>query len=272
MANPSDLPVSEAHYHQVSQFVGDDVTDVFHGFFGRNGGVSTGIHSSLNCGEGSDDNPGHVTQNRKIVAGAAGAEVSKMLSLYQMHSDKCVTVDQPWLPQDKPKADAMVTDKAGLLLGVLTADCAPVLFHGRKSDGAPVIGAAHAGWRGAFGGVLQSTVGAMQELGAEISSLKACVGPCIGKASYEVDQGFFEEFVKREDEYERFFGAASHEAHYMFDLAGFCAFTLARAGLKHVYIKDLDTYFNEEDFFSYRRTTHRQEDDYGRQISTIMIK
>ncbi|HOO82901.1 MAG TPA: laccase domain-containing protein, partial [Alphaproteobacteria bacterium] len=167
---------------------------------------------------------------------------------------------------------AMVTDVSGLALGVLTADCAPVLFYGKKSDGAPVVGAAHAGWGGALKGVLDNTLAMMLELGAVPESIRACIGPCIGQKSYEVRDDFADTFLEEDGRNEVFFTAGRCAGHLQFDLPGYCAAKLGRAGVKNVLIKDLDTYFNEEDFFSYRRATHRHEKDYGRQISVIMIQ
>ena len=244
--------------------------NVFHGFFGRQGGVSDGLYGSLNCGRGSDDDPAHVQANLDRVARQACVTPNNLLTMYQVHGHGCLYVDEPWSFDNRPQVDALVTDKAGIALGVLTADCGPVLFYGEKADGAPVIGAAHAGWKGAIGGALDATVSKMQELGAD--NIKACIGPCIAQSSYEVSAEFFEPFEKENSENERFFMASKKDGHLMFDLAGYCAARLAGLGLKHVFIKDLDTYFNEEDFFSYRRTTHRKESDYGRQISVIAIK
>ncbi len=256
----------EISYHHES-FAGACIS---HGFFTRRGGVSAGIYEGLNCGQGSDDNPDHIKQNRSIVAEHLGASSDDLLSVHQIHSDQCIYVTERWEPDNRPQADAMVTDKAGFALGILTADCAPVLFYGEKSDGVPVIGAAHAGWKGALGGILESTLKAMKELGAQ--NIKASIGPCIDKRSYEVDESFFERFVQAHESYERFFGAAQKKEHYMFDLAGFCALRLYESGLKEVHIWGLDTYVREDEFFSYRRTTHRQEKEYGRQISAIIIE
>ncbi|MCB1532541.1 MAG: peptidoglycan editing factor PgeF [Alphaproteobacteria bacterium] len=242
---------------------------VSHGFFGRQGGVSEGIYESLNCGQGSGDDPAHVEENRARVAAKLGVGRARLLSLYQIHSDVCLRVTEGW--EERPEADAHVTDRPGLALSILTADCAPVLFYGEKDDGAPVIGAAHAGWRGAFGGVLESTVGAMKDLGAKPASIRAAIGPCIAKASYEVDDGFVQRFIETDEANEHFFGAAARAGHAMFDLAGYAAARLARAGVKNVSILDLDTCADEAAFFSYRRKTHRNEPDYGRQISAIVI-
>ncbi len=263
---------SEPLYFEQAEFAERSTDTVFHGFFSRRGGVSKDIYASLNCGPGSDDNPAHDIQNRKIVSDVVGCDPAKLLSLHQIHSADCLVVSEDWDAQNRPKADAMVTDKPGFALGVLTADCGPVLFQGKTGEGKPVVGAAHAGWGGALKGVLDATIERMVELGAQVETIQAVVGPCIGQASYEVKNDFAEVFVEEDEVAEKFFKAARQEAHLMFDLPGYIAFRLARAGLKNVYIKDLDTYFNEEDFFSYRRTTHRHEKDYGRQISLIMIK
>jgi YfiH family protein len=271
MKKALSLAASEKIYFESADFVGRLAGRAVHGFFGRNGGVSKDVYASLNCGLGSDDEPEAVMQNLALVAGEIGSDPSALLNLYQVHGDGCVTVDAPWMAKDRPKADCFVTDKCGIALGVLTADCAPVLFYGEKADGAPVIGAAHAGWRGAIGGVLASTVDGMTSLGVRADGIMACIGPCIGAASYEVDDGFAQTFLDEDDENERFFMSGQKAGHVMFDLSGYCAFKLFKAGVKQVFIKDLDTYFNEEDFFSFRRATHREEEGYGRQISVIMI-
>lgn len=256
-------------FYRADEF-GDEA--IAHGFFGRQGGVSGGIYASLNCGQGSDDDPSHVAENRARVAAEIGVASEKLLPLYQIHSDKCVRVDDLWSDDEKPRADASVTDKAGVALSILTADCTPVLFHGRKVDGSPVIGAAHAGWRGAFGGVLESTIAAMVDLGAGQASIQAAIGPSIRQASYEVDAGFYQNFIGADAAHARFFIASEKAGHHMFDLAGYCAMRLRNAGAVQIYDLDMDTYALEDDFFSYRRKTHRGEPDYGRQISAIVIQ
>ena len=245
---------------------------VFHGFYTRVGGVSTDIYEGLNCGTGSNDAPENVRENRKRVAKEAGVAPSNLLSLYQVHGNEVVTVDAPWAAEARPEADGCVTDQAGIALSILTADCAPVLFYGEKADGAPVIGAAHAGWKGALHGVLGNTIEAMTRLGADKGSIGACVGPCISRASYEVDVNFIAPFLAMHAESERFFHPATREGHAMFDLAGYCAWRLSTEGIGLVTILDKDTYVREEEFFSYRLTTHRSEEDYGRQVSVICIK
>lgn len=255
---------------QVSPFKHDAVD---HGFFGARGGVSTGLYSSLNVGLGSGDDPDDVARNRALVAEAMGVEPNDLVTVYQVHGKTCVYLEVPYDQDQRPKADAMVTDKPGLALGILTADCAPVLFHGEKADGRVVIGAAHAGWRGALAGVLQETVRVMVQQGAVLESIKAAIGPCIQKKSYEVSADFYEEFVQQDPEHDRFFSAGSRAEHPHFDLPGYCAAMLAGVGVKHVYIDGADTYeaAQKGDSFSCRLATHQNAGDYGRQMSVIVI-
>ena len=247
----------------------DHEDKAIHGFFGRRGGVSAGLYGSLNCGTGSNDNPAHVRQNRAAVAAAMGVRADHLVTLHQVHSAECTLVDRPFADSDRPKADAMVTDTPGLALGILTADCGPVLFYGVKADRSPVIGAAHAGWGGALKGVLEATVKAMTERGAKPESIRAGIGPCIGPRSYEVTDEFAAPFLALNPESEHFFKTARREGHLMFDLPGYIAFRLAGCGVRSVTITGFDTCAMENDYFSYRRTTHRAEPDYGRQISVI---
>ncbi|PCJ99887.1 MAG: hypothetical protein COA45_03475 [Zetaproteobacteria bacterium] len=245
---------------------------VFHGFFTRLGGVSVHPYQGLNCGLGSDDCVQSIHDNRQLVAEAAGLSAAEnLLSLYQVHGVQVVHVDRPWGAQDRPKADGFVTDKKDIGLGILTADCTPVLFSGHKENGAPVIGAAHAGWKGALGGVLGNVVNAMEHLGASRESIRACVGPCISKSSYEVSADFITPFIEAHEESERFFFSGSKAGHAMFDLPGYCAWRLFYAGVKNISLLDKDTY-SDETLFSYRRATHRNETEYGRQISVICIR
>ena len=243
--------------------------DIAHGFFTRLGGRSTGVYEGLNVGVGSNDDPAAIQANRAAVIKALGAD--HIHGPYQIHSDICHTLTAPWPAEERPEGDALVTDQPGVLISVVTADCAPVLLVGKKADGAPVVGAAHAGWKGAVGGVLQNTLNAMQILGADLDTIKASIGPCIAKKSYEVDEGFLRKFLEIHENFESFFGAGARTGHYQFDLEGFCTAQLATAGVKTVHAFGLDTYANETEFFSYRRTTHKNEPDYGRQISAIMI-
>lgn len=248
-------------------------TDITYGFYGRQGGVSAGIYSALNCGPGSGDDLSCVRENRRRVAQHMGAQNDDPVTLWQHHSADCLYVDSPVSEGEaRPKGDALVTDQPGLMIGVLTADCGPVLLHGRKASGAPVIGAAHAGWGGALKGVLENTVTQMAQTGALAESIKACVGPCIGSASYEVSAGFEAPFLARDDEAERFFREAPRPGHLLFDLPGYIAFRLAGAGVKTVILSDVDTYAEAERCFSYRRATHQEEKSYGRQVSGILIR
>lgn len=235
-------------------------------FFGREGGVSEGIYGSLNCALGSDDPRPNVLENRaRIITQLGGKGIA---GLYQIHSATCHVVDQP-LGEVRPEGDALVTMSAGVVLSVLTADCGPVLFSGKMAEGRPVIGAAHSGWKGAVGGVLESTIQAMTDLGAR--DIQAALGPMIAQSSYEVSKGFEVPLLEEDETAERFFMSGQNSEKLLFDLPGYIAFRLGRAGLKNVWISGRDTYGDEKSYFSYRRTTHRQEPDYGRQLSTIMI-
>lgn len=235
-----------------------------HGFLGRRGGVSRGPYASLNVGTGSPDDPALVERNRRIAADAVlpGAGLA---TVYQVHSALCVPVTAPWPLDDRPHADAMVTDRPGVLLGILTADCAPVLLADRQAG---VVGAAHAGWKGALGGVTDAAVAAMEELGADRARIAAAVGPCIAQASYEVDDAFLARFCQDDPANEHFF-KPGRPGHQQFDLAGYVAARLAAAGIGTVAITGHDTLAQEERFFSYRRATLAGEDAYGRQISLI---
>ncbi|AKM09047.1 peptidoglycan editing factor PgeF [Croceicoccus naphthovorans] len=237
---------------------------VAHGFLGRRGGVSTGQYAGLNVGTGSDDLPRAVEANRTIAAEAVlpGAELA---TVYQVHSAEVVRIDTPFPLDARPEADAMVTDRPGVLLGILTADCAPVLLADTQAG---VIGAAHAGWRGAFAGVCDHTAAAMEELGADRSRIAAAIGPCIAQASYEVDEGFYLRFLAEDEAFDRFF-KPGRVGHHQFDLASFVAADLAKAGVTRVEITGHDTYADETRFFSYRRATQAGESGYGRQISLI---
>jgi YfiH family protein len=233
-----------------------------HGFLGRRGGVSAGELAGLNVGAGSSDDRQAIGENRRraveaVLPGAALATV------HQVHSAEAVVVEQPWPHEERPRADAMVTDRPGLLLGILTADCAPVLF---ADVDAGVVGAAHAGWRGALAGVTDATIAAMIRLGASRERIAAAVGPCIAQASYEVDEAFRNRFLEADPDNGRFF-AGKGKPH--FDLPGYVRHRLLLARIGEVETLKLDTYAEEERFYSYRRATHRAEADYGRQISLI---
>jgi YfiH family protein len=237
---------------------------VAHGFLGRRGGVSTGIHAGLNVGWGSDDEREAIAENRRravdaVLPGAA------LVTVHQVHSPDVVTVTEPWLDDSRPRADALVTDRPGLLLGVLTADCAPVLLADVEAG---VVGAAHAGWKGALAGVTDATVGAMEALGAKRERIAAAIGPCIAQASYEVNADFEARFVVAHPGNARFFNPG-REGHTWFDLEGYVAMRLEAAGVGRIEKLGLDTYADESRFYSYRRATHRGEPGYGREIAAI---
>ncbi|HKT75223.1 MAG TPA: peptidoglycan editing factor PgeF [Sphingobium sp.] len=240
--------------------------DVPHGFAGRRGGVSTGLHAGLNVGLGSADDRDAVRRNRDLARDAL-LPGATLVTLHQVHSPDVVTVTGAIAEEARPAADAMVTDRPGLILGILTADCVPVLFADAEAG---VVGAAHAGWKGAIGGVTDRTVAAMETLGARRERISAAVGPCIGRASYEVDLAFVARFESDDPDNDRFF-SAGREGHAQFDIAAYVAARLAGAGVTRVEMLDQDTYSQAERFYSYRRTCHRGEPDYGRQISMIAM-
>ncbi|MEN2790791.1 peptidoglycan editing factor PgeF [Sphingomonas oligophenolica] len=237
---------------------------VAHGFLGRRGGVSTGVYAGLNVGIGSEDDPLAVAENRRRAA-AAILPGAALVTLYQIHSADAFTVAEPFEERLRPRADAIVTDRPGLALGILTADCAPVLLADRAAG---VVGAAHAGWKGAIGGVTDAAILAMEALGAKRERIAAAIGPCIARASYEVDDGFALRFEADDPANERFF-ASGKPGHHQFDLEAYVAHRLAAAGLTKIEMLGLDTYADEQRFFSFRRATHRGEPDNGRQISII---
>ena len=247
-----------------------EAKDTAHGFFGRKGGVSTGIYDSLNCGMGTEDDRAAVIENRRRVTEKLGLPPDRLVTMNQTHSAQCVVVTQA--PAHRVQADALVTDEPELVLGVLTADCAPVLFRGTNGAGKSVIGAAHAGWKGALGGILENTITAMLELGAQKDSVRAVIGPCIGPASYEVSADFMNPFLAHDKASAFFFGKGKNESVRQFDLPGYVARRLLQAGVKHVSSAGADTYVQETEYFSYRRTTHRREPDYGRQIAVISLQ
>jgi YfiH family protein len=238
-----------------------------HAFFTRQGGVSEGIYASLNGGIGSSDEPERVRENRRRMAEALSVAPDALISVYQVHSPDAVLVEGPWGPE-RPKADAMVTKVPGLALAITTADCGPVLFADAESG---VIGAAHAGWRGAVTGVLESTLEAMERLGAQRSRIVAVLGPTISQAAYEVGPDFIQRFAEEASGHERFLQPGEKPGHAMFDLPGFIGARLNAAGIGAFTDLGLCTYSDEERFFSYRRTTHRKEPDYGRLISAITL-
>ena len=238
-----------------------------HAFFTREGGASGGIYASLNGGLGSNDDPAAIAENRARMARHLQVEPTHLVSLYQVHSPDVEVVTGPW-PADRPKADAMVTTAQNVALGVSTADCGPILF----ADGeARVIGAAHSGWKGAFSGVVGATVTAMEKLGARRERILAVLGPTISARAYEVGPEFIERFKAENRTYARFFTPSERPAHAMFDLPAFIALKAQEAGIGRFVDLALCTYGDEQRFFSYRRTTHRGEPDYGRLISAIAL-
>lgn len=244
----------------------DAITPIRHGFFSRQGGASSGIFKGLNCGQGSSDQREVVLLNRSMVSDAMNVGIDSLCSVHQCHSNRVVTVTEPLLGT-KPKADAMVTNTPGLALGILTADCAPILFADAK---AKVIGAAHSGWKGAMGGIAKSTVDAMVDLGANRDEIRATVGPCISQRNYEVGDEFFEDFVAQDPDNARFF-ANGQGGKYHFDLPSFCLSALRAAEVVHVNWTGHCTYADPDRFYSYRRATHMGEPDYGRLISAITL-
>lgn len=236
-----------------------------HGFFGRQGGVSTGIFASLNCGLGSGDERQSVVKNRGLVASALGGAEADIVTAHQVHSADAMIVTDRVSHEERPKLDGLVTNVPGIILGTLTADCAPVLFADAEAG---VAGAAHAGWKGALTGVTDTTVARMEELGARRARMVAVIGPTISKANYEVGPEFIARFPP---EARGFFTDSIKKDHYMFDLPGYLTDRLKRFGVAEVIDTGLCTYAGEETFFSYRRATHRGEKDYGRQIAAICL-
>jgi len=246
----------------------NEVPGVRHAFFTREGGVSTGIYAGLNCGPGSDDKPGAVVENQRRAMARLGLGVEDLRTVYQVHGYDVLTVTDALGADQRPRADALVTATPGIALGILTADCAPILL---AEGDAQVIGAAHAGWKGALAGVTDAVIEAMIDLGATRSKIRAVVGPCIGPDSYEVGPEFPEPFMEEDPGNERFFEHAERPDHYMFDLNEYVHTRIAEAGIYVVQSTAMDTLSDEKQFFSYRRTTHRGEPDYGRQLSAISI-
>lgn len=238
-----------------------------HGYFTRLGGVSGGIYGSLNIGTGSSDQPDSVHENRRRVADWMGVSANLLLTAYQIHSPDALVVRGPF-EGERPKADALVTDTPGVALGVSSADCGPVLFADAE---ARVIGGAHAGWKGALTGVLENTVAAMERLGARRERIVAVLGPSIGPANYEVGPEFVERFVADDEGNRAYFSPSPNAGHAMFDLNAYTVDRLTRAGVRAEKL-DRCTYAEEDLFFSYRRSTHRKEADYGRQISAIVLE
>ena len=239
---------------------------IHHGFLTRRGGTSTGLYHGLNCGFGSGDDAERVAANRGIALARLGLPALPLVTVHQTHSPSVAVVDRPWPRQDNPQADALVTRRRGVCLGVLTADCVPILFADAEAG---VIGAAHAGWKGALGGIAEATIAAMIRLGADAARIRAAIGPAIQPESYEVGPEFPDRFIAADPDHRRFFRGGARPGHFMFDLPGFVESRLARLGLAAIGNCRRDTCLEEQLFFSYRRATLRGEAEYGRQISLI---
>lgn len=245
-----------------------DLPGISHGFFTRAGGVSGGLYAGLNCGLGSADDRDHVTLNRQRVAERFGLPAAALVTVHQIHSATAVAVSAPWAHHDNPQADALVTATPGIALGILTADCVPVLF---ADPAAGVIGAAHAGWKGATGGILEATIARMTAHGATVATLAAAIGPAIQQASYEVGAEFVDRLLTLDPTHDVFVAPGRRDGHFQFDLPGFVEARLRAAGITRISRAADDTLSDETRFFSFRRTTLRGEPDYGRQISVIAL-
>jgi YfiH family protein len=239
-----------------------------HAFFSRHGGVSNGVYAALNGGIGSNDDPANVTENRRRMAEQIGVAPERLLTAYQVHSPEVVVASAPWDMASRPRADGIVTRTEGLAIGITAADCGPILL---VDSNARVIGAAHAGWKGALTGIVESTLQAMEKLGAERSNIVAAIGPLIRQHSYEVGSEFVERFIETDAENALFFLPAAREGRAMFDLAGFIRRRLENAGVVVIDDIGIDTY-SDDRFFSYRRSVHRQEADYGRHVHAIALE
>lgn len=244
------------------------IAGVRHGFFTRDGGVSSGIYAGLNCGLGSRDQQDVVRENRARAASHLGSDAGDVLTVYQVHSADTYVASGPIARDQLPKADAVVTRTPGLAIGVLTADCTPVLFADAQAG---VVAAAHAGWRGAAGGVVEATLSAMETLGASRERVAVAIGPTINQAAYEVGEDFAAQLQTADVDSVQFFAPGAAPGKFQFDLPGYVEFRLRRAGVGDIERQSQCTYDNESKFFSFRRATHRGEADYGRQISAIVV-
>ena len=239
-----------------------------HAFFTRDGGASDGIYASLNGGLGSNDDPVSIRENRRRMAGAMGVVPAHLLCAHQVHSPEAVVATGPWQGAARPKADAIVTRAEGLAIGITAADCGPILL---VDPNARVIGAAHAGWKGALTGILEATISAMEKLGAERNRIVAAIGPLIRQPSYEVGGEFVERFIEHDADNAMFFIPAQRDGHAMFDLAGFIRMRLENTGVLMIDDLGVDTY-SDARFYSYRRSVHRNEPDYGRHVHAIVLE
>jgi len=247
----------------------NDAAGIRHAFFTREGGVSAGLYSSLNCGFGSGDAAEKVAENRARAMAALDLVPDRLVTCHQVHSPDVVTVAAPWRREDNPRADALVTNRRGIALGILTADCVPVLF---ADADAGVIGAAHAGWKGALGGVVAATVAAMARLGAAPGRMRAAIGPCIAQRSYEVGPEFPARFLAEDADNGDFFAPARRAGHFMFDIAGYVERRLIAAGIGAIQRAPCDTVAEETRFFSYRRACLKGEKDFGNGLSAIVLE
>jgi YfiH family protein len=246
-----------------------DEPGIRHGFFTRQGGVSSGLFHSLNCGFGSGDDVSIVAENRRRVAESLGQEETSLCTAYQIHSPNTAILDHAWQWRDAPEADSLATNKPGIVLGILTADCVPVLFADSRNR---VIGAAHAGWKGAIGGVLESTLSAMISLGANKNDIRASIGPAIGQRSYEVGTEFRKRFLMESPENTDFFIPSVRDGHFMFAIKAYVQNRLAKVGISQLHNLPYDTCAQEDLFFSYRRSCLNGEPVYGRQVSAIVLE
>jgi YfiH family protein len=244
------------------------LSGIRHGFFTRQGGASAGVYASLNGGLGSNDTAANVTENRARMAASLGVEPDRLLTAFQIHSPDVAIAETPWPPNARPRADAIVTRTPGLAIGVSTADCGPILLADPK---ARVIGAAHAGWRGALSGVAEAAIAAMEKLGAERARIRAALGPMIRQNNYEVGPDLIARFGAEDGASARFFKPAARDGHALFDLAGYIGARLSRAGIEQIEDIGHCTYADAARFFSFRRTTHRGEADYGRHVNAIVL-
>ncbi len=256
------------HTQPIESPVLAELAGIRHAYFTRHGGVSDGLYASFNTGLGSDDSRENVLANRARACAYLGVEPEVLATPYQIHSPTAVHVRDVWLPGEGPRADALVTDRPGIAVGVGTADCGPVLF---AEPEAGIIAATHAGWKGAIGGVLESTIDLMEDLGADRRRISAVLGPTIAATAYEVGQEFFDHFVADNAVNSRFFTAADRADHAMFDLPAYILDRLTHAGIRFAEALNLCTYADPQRFFSFRRATHKSEADYGRLLSAIVI-
>ncbi len=245
----------------------NNLNNIKHGFFTRNGGHSSGVYDSMNCGPGSNDDAQNVRKNRKAAMQALGyADETNLYTLCQIHSDKVIHIDS--VPEKRYEADALVTSTPGVALGILTADCTPILFADSNNG---VIGAAHAGWKGAIGGVIENTINQMEELGAKRTNIKVAIGPTISQSSYEVGPEFYDNFLKEDSNNSMFFIPSVKAGHFMFNLPLYVAYRLEKAGIESIEDSALDTCSMRESFFSYRRNCLEGIKDYGRNLSVIVL-